>query len=540
MKEQSTTKGFAVLSLAGIIVKIISLAYVPFLIKAIGKEGYGVYAAAYEIFTLMYVVTNSGMQTAISKQVSELIALDNPKDALKTFKLARSILLLTGFAVAMIMIIFAKPFAVMTDNNDAVIAIMSLAPAIMITSVLAAYKGYFQGRSIMTPTAISQIIEQLLNVPVSLLFAYVLYKQGVEYGAAGGTIGTTIGALAACIFLIYVYKKNRIKIHRSNNEESEVKVVRHSNKELVKRLFKYGIPITLSSGLQYFGSVIDMAVVKNRLKVAGFLLDSERNIKFASLSQYRTLINVPLTIIAALSSAVIPAISRAVVLKDKKEMKEKITFAFKTSYMVSIPCAVGLAVLSKSIYDFIYIGDSSGYELMMYGSIAIVFMSIVQIQTVILQCVNKLYAVLLSLAIGIGAKLLSNYFLIAMPSVNINGAIIGTILSYLIPMIINHRIMQNSLKIRIGIISTAIKPFISAALMGVVVYICNANLSWIFSIMGNGYLMRAIPTLTSVFIGVVVYTYGLVLTGGITRKDLNSFSPRIVKIMPKGLKRRLR
>lgn len=283
-----------------------------------------------------------------------------------------------------------------------------------------------------------------------------------------------------------------------------------------------------------------MAVVKNRLKVAGFLLDSERNIKFASLSQYRTLINVPLTIIAALSSAVIPAISRAVVLKDKKEMKEKITFAFKTSYMVSIPCAVGLAVLSKSIYDFIYIGDSSGYELMMYGSIAIVFMSIVQIQTVILQCVNKLYAVLLSLAIGIGAKLLSNYFLIAMPSVNINGAIIGTILSYLIPMIINHRIMQNSLKIRIGIISTAIKPFISAALMGVVVYICNANLSWIFSIMGNGYLMRAIPTLTSVFIGVVVYTYGLVLTGGITRKDLNSFSPRIVKIMPKGLKRRLR
>ena len=532
MKEQSTTKGFAVLSLAGIIVKIISLAYVPFLIKAIGKEGYGVYAAAYEIFTLMYVMTNSGMQTAISKQVSELIALDNPKDALKTFKLARSILLITGFVVAMIMIIFAKPFAVMTDNNDAVIAIMSLAPAIMITSVLGAYRGYFQGRSIMTPTAISQIIEQLLNVPLSLLFAYILYKQGVQYGAAGGTIGTTIGALAACIFLIYIYKKNR--------EESEARVVRHSNKELVKRLFKYGIPITLSSGLQYFGSVIDMAVVKNRLKVAGFLLDSERNIKFASLSQYRTLINVPLTIIAALSSAVIPAISRAVVLKDKKEMKEKITFAFKTSYMVSIPCAVGLAVLSKSIYDFIYIGDSSGYELMMYGSIAIVFMSIVQIQTVILQCVNKLYAVLLSLAIGIGAKLLSNYFLIAMPSVNINGAIIGTILSYIIPMIINHKIMQKSLKIRIGIISTAIKPFISAALMGIVVYICRINLGWIFAFIGEGYLMRAIPTLISVFIGIIVYAYGLVLTGGITKKDLNSFSPRIVKAMPKSLKKRLR
>lgn len=540
MKEQSTTKGFAVLSLAGVIVKIISLAYVPFLMKAIGKEGYGIYAAAYEIFSLMYVMTNSGMQTAISKQVSELIALDNPKDALKTFKLARSILLLVGFAVTMIMIIFAKPFAAMTDNNDAIIAIISLAPAIMITTVLAAYRGYFQGRSIMTPTAISQIIEQLLNVPVSLLFAYVLYNKGTKYGAAGGTIGTSVGALAACIFLIYIYRKNKIKIRRNRNEEPRVKVVRHSNKELVKRLFKYGIPITLSSGLQYFGSVIDMAVVKNRLKVAGFLLDSERNIKFASLSQYRTLINVPLTIIAALSSAVIPAISRSVVLKEKKEMKEKITFAFKTSYMVSIPCAVGLAVLSKSIYDFIYIGDSSGYELMMYGSIAIVFMSIVQIQTVILQCVNKLYAVLLSLAIGIGAKLLSNYFLIAMPSVNINGAIIGTILSYMIPMLINHRIMQKSLKIKIGIISTAIKPFVSSVLMGIAVYICNLSLSWIFGLIGNGYVMRAIPTLISIFVGVVVYAYGLVITGGITKGDLNSFSPRIVRVMPRALKKRLR
>ncbi len=537
MKEQSTTKGFAVLSLAGIIVKVISLAYVPLLMKTIGKEGYGIYAAAYEVFSLMYVMTNTGMQTAISKQVSELIALDNPKDALKTFKLARSILLIMGCTIALIMIIAVEPFAALTDNNEAVIAIIALSPAIVVTSVLAAYRGYFQGRSIMTPIAISQIIEQLLNVPLSILFAYLLLNYGVSYGAAGGTVGTVIGAIVACIFLIYIYKRNRIKIGKNYKEEG---IKRHSNKELISRLFKYGIPITLSSGLQYIGSVIDMAVVKDRLKDAGFALASERNIKFATLSQYRTLLNVPLTLIAALSSAVIPAISRAAVLKDKKAMKEKITFAFKTSYMISIPCAVGLAVLSKSIYDFIYLGDSSGYELMLYGSVAIVFMSIVQIQTIILQCVNKLYAVLLSLSVGIGAKLIANYVLVGMPNVNINGAVIGTILSSFIPMIINHRIMEKSLKIRIGIISSAIKPLISAVFMGVVVYVVNINLTWLVGFLGTSYVVRIIPTLISIFVGIAVYGYGLVLTGGITKKDMESFSPRIVKLLPKAFRRRLR
>lgn len=536
MKEQSTTKGFAVLSIAGMMVKILSLLYVPLLLFIIGDEGYGIYAAAYDIFSLVYVMTSSGMQVAISKQVSELIALNNPKDAIKTFKLARFMLMIMGFLAAVIVLIFASRIANSTGNSKSYYAIIALTPAMVVTSVLAAYRGYFQGLSIMTPTAVSQIIEQITNIIFSLVFAYIMMKQSVDLGAAGGTIGTAIGALIAAYYLSKLYKKSKATkiIH---NEES-ITVKRLSNKTLLKRLFKYGFPITLSSGMQYLGAVIDLTIVKKRLEVAGIYLVKDRNIKYSILSKYRTLLYVPLTIIAALSSALLPAISRAMVLKNKKEVKEKIDFALKISYIVSIPSAVGLAVLSKEIYRLIKYG--AGYEIMTYGAIVVVFMAIVQIQTTILQSINKLYIVIVSLGIGIIAKLVANYYLVAIPSLNINGAVIGSLLCFLIPMIINNIALNSALKVRISLIKVAIKPTVSAVLMAIVIKVLSVNFGVILKFVGDTYILSSIFTIISITIGMVVYLYGLVLTGGITKKDMNALPNKITKLIPRFISNRLR
>lgn len=536
MKEQSTTKGFAILSLAGMIVKVLSLLYVPLLLAIIGDAGHGIYSAAYDIFSLVYVMTNAGMQVAIAKQVSELMALNNHKDAVKTFKIARALLLLMGMAAALIIIIFAAPIANSTKNVRAYYAIIALSPAILVTSVLAAYRGYFQGLSVMTPTAVSQIIEQIANIGFSLMFAYILMKYGVEFGAAGGTIGTTIGALIAGVYLIRMYNKSRsIKISKS---VTNVPVKRLSNKQIVKRLFKYGVPITLSSGMQYLGAVIDLSIVQGRLEVAGFVDPDIRNAKYSILSRYRTLIYVPLTIIAALSSAVLPAIARAVVLNDKKAVKEKIDFALKISYIVSIPSAVGLAVLSKQIYRLIKYG--SGHEIMTYGAIVVVFMAIVQIQTTILQSINKLYMVLFSLGIGILAKLVSNYYLVAIPNININGAVLGGILCFFVPMIINNIALRKALKIRISLIKHAIKPTVASILMGVVIYVLNVNFTMLAKLLGNGYVITAVFTLISILVGMIVYLYGLVLTGGITKKDMDTLPKKATSLMPRFIIGRLR
>lgn len=533
MKEQSTTKGFAILSFAGIMAKVISLVYVPLLINILGDEGYGIYTSVCNIFVLAYVITNTGMQTAISKQVSELIALNNHKDAVKTFKIARSILFASGMFICMIILQFSVPIARITQNEKGLLALITLAPAIVVTSILAAYRGYFQGRSIMTPTAVSQVIEQLFNAIFTVLFAAMLVSRGGGYGAAGGTIGTVLSGLVAAIYLTWMYRKSRtIKIPKS------VDVVgpkRLGNGEIVRRLFKYGVPITLSATLQNLGATIDMIVVKYRLGVS----IEQANINYALLSKYTTLVGVPLALIAALCAAIIPSISRAVVVKDRKTIKEKIGFAFKMSYLVSIPSAVGLGILSKPIYELIL--KTTGYDMMQIGAMALIFMSIVQIQTIILQCMNKLYLVLMSLGTGIIIKIITNYILVAIPGIGIRGAIIGTTLSSLIPMIINNIIMKRTLKMNVGLLKYAIKPTLASMLMAAAVIlsrvICVSILTLISS---NKLFSNALPTLISIFVGMIVYGYGMILTGGVTRKDVLSVSPKIERIMPGFMRRKLR
>lgn len=529
MKKQSTTKGFAVLSMATLIVKLLSLLYIPLLIRIIGNEGYGIYAAAYDVFIFIYALTNSGMQTSISKQVAELLAVHNSRDALKTFKISLAILSAMGVGMTVLLIIFTRPIAIYTGNPQSYSAIIFLAPAVVLTSILSSFRGYFQGMSLMTPTAISQIVEHIINVIVSLIFAKILFTSlGVSFGAAGGTLGTVFGALIAGIYLMYIYRKLKSIRHKS----SPIKQVSEglSNKRIVKNLFKYGIPITLCSGLQYLGGLIDLAIIKNRLFLAGFD-EKNGNIQYGLLCQYKSLINIPIAIISALCVSIIPSLSKAVVLGDRTAIKNKINFSFKITFIISIPCSIGFSVLSDGIYRILY-GNTYGHELLMYGSMLVILMSIVQIQTIILQCTNKLYPVLLSLSLGITCKLILNYTLVANPKLNIFGAVIGNLVCFAIPMIINNIIIKKALNVYTDLAKQSLKPIISALIMGLVVKLINIPLHYVFYSLGSGYLLSIIPDIISILIGAIIYGYIMILIGGITKEDLNVLPVKITKLTP--------
>lgn len=537
MREQSTNKGFAILSAAGMIVKVISVLYIPFLMNIIGDEGYGIYYGAYNIYTFIYVLTNSGIPVAISKLVSELMAVENYHDAVKSFKIARAILIVLGFIMASIMFLFAHGIARVTGFEKSYYAILALSPTVFITSLLSAYRGYFQGRSNMTPTAVSQIIEQIANTILSLFFAYYFMKvQGVELGCAGGTIGTSIGALLAVIYLIYVYNKNKIiKVPKGYNEKD---IHRFTNKQLVRKILIYGIPITLCIGLQYAGNLVDMFNIKDRLLFAGFT-DKVSNIKYGILGKYNTLINVPITLISALAAAVLPSISGAAALRDKILIEENTNNAFHFCFLVAMPSAVGLAVLSRPIFRFLFPQYIDGYTLMSFGSIVLVLMSVVQIQTTILQGLGKLYTVTLYLILGIVSKVLINYILVGITSINILGAVVGNFFCFLIPLILNNILIKKSLKINVRLIKLALKPFLASIIMGIVALATYNFTYYITKFVIRDYISNAFALLISVVISALVYFYFLVVQGDITKKDLESISPKILKIIPNRLTKKM-
>lgn len=538
MKEQSITKGFAILSIASIVAKVLSLVYVPILTSIIGDVGMGIYGKTYDIFVFIYALTNVGLQTAISKHVSELNAVGNYRDALRSFKISRAFLLVVGTLFTIGLMLSANFLARISQTPEMVYPIIFLAPTIMITTVLVTYKGYFQGRSQATPIAIATIIEQVVNVGLSLGAAYFLIKISVSLGVAGGTLGTSFGALIAVIYLMYIYNIYGIEKEARKKQNPDVKRLR--GKEIARTLFKYGLPITLSTGLQNLGNIIDMLTVSNRLVGAAGFSQSQANAFYGYYAtRYKTLFNVPMVFITSLGYMSLPAISKAYVLKDKKEIKSKIDFSMRVTYLVSIPSAVGLALLSENIYNYIF-PDSKGYMMMVIGAAIIPLMGIVLMQNVILQSVSQFYYVLFTLALSIVVKFALNMTLVANPKINIYGAVVAGMVAFTISMVLNHFRMRKTLKMKISIFKYAIKPILASAYMGVGIYIMKFILSLFIDLNKISTLIGIPLLLVIVALGGFMYFHAIIVLGGITKSDIEEVSPKLLKLMPRFLKKNIK
>lgn len=535
MEERSANKGFLILSIAGIASKIISVFYIPFLQRILGLSGYGIYQNCYEVFLFAYAITNLGTQPAIAKVVAELTALGRHEDAIRTLKVSRTLLALVGGIISIILIMFAFPIGNLIENPEASYGIMLLAPSIFVTSILSSYRGYFQGKNSMNAIAVSQVIEQIINILVSLTCAFLLVKISIAYGSAGGTIGTSVGALVACLYMVYVYDKKKFEEEAFESQDNKKRV---RNKVIIRKLIRYGLPITLTAGLQNFGSLVDMVNVNSRLAYAGFTLSKSQEL-YGVLGRYKTLLSVPLIIVTALGTTVLPAIAASMALKNRKDVRKKTSFAFRVTFIVTIPAAIGLSCLASEVFELLY-GTSQGYELMMIGSIVLVIQAIVQIQTTILQSMNKLYFVLFTFSIGILAKIIANYILVGIPSINILGVVAGNFLWFLIPMILNQIALNKTLKVKVPFIKNMIKPLISSLAMAGIIFILKNPANIILSITNGGKVLSGIITIIMTSIGAFVYLYIMILIGGVNKEDLDSISGRIYKILPRFLRKIMR
>ena len=531
----SSNRGFLILSIAGLLTKVISVFYIPLLQRIIGLDGYGIYQNCYEVFLFVYAVTNLGTQPAIAKVVAELTALEKPNDAVRTLKIARTILALVGAVLTLLLMICAFPIGRLIGNPAASYGILMLAPSIFVTSLLSSYRGYFQGRNSMTAIAVSQVLEQVINILISLTCAFFLVKISVEYGSAGGTIGTSIGALIACLYMVYIYSVRKFE---EDSLEAQGGNKRVRTKHIIKKLIKYGLPITLSAGLQNFGSLVDMVNVNARLAAAGFNLQQSQ-VLYGVLGRYKTLLSVPLIVVTALGTTVLPAVAAAMALKDKKEIRRKTTFAYRLTFLITIPAAVGLSALGKEVFELLY-GTDQGFNLMVTGSVVLVLMAIVQIQTVVLQSMNKLYFVLGTFGIGIVAKIIANFILVGIPEINILGVVAGNFLWFAIPMLLNQRALRKVLRVKIPLFRNLTKPLIASGLMALAIYGMKQPIGIIIQITNGGIVLRGITTLFIIGIGSFVYLYSIILFGGIKKGDIDSISPRIFRMLPRFLRIKLK
>ncbi len=541
MENKAVGRSFLILSISGIVIKLLSAAYIPLLTVAIGTDGIGVYNASYSVFIFILAITSMGAQPAVMKVVAELNALGRKEDALRAMRIARKYLTIIGVIVASIYLMLIDPISKVMGWEQSALSMKFLAPTIVLTCVLASYRGYLQGIEEMKTLGISQVLEQFVNVVLSLLFAFLLIDISVEWGSAGGTVGTTVGAAVAIVFIIYMHQKlldSQEEMLDEEETEEKPQILRNiSDKRIVKRLLKYGIPIVLVAGMQNAGGLVDTAIVKNRLLSTG-ISEVTANSMYGILNFYNTLLYVPLSIVTALSAAIFPKIIQAFVGKDRKELKRQIRYSLRLTYLITIPAAAGLAILSKEIYLAIF-NVRDGYQLLMYGSVVLVLMSITTIQNTIFQGVNRMYLVLGTASLGILIRMIIDYILVGIEGINILGVMVASFFTFLVPLIINHKRLRKMFRIKIPIIREAVKPTISSVAMMLVINICKGPMDRMINIFQWGRMAVAVQVGICIIIGGLTYLITMVFIGGLKKRDLDMISPRLYTILPRFLRKRM-
>lgn len=528
IKEQSLGRGFVVLSAANIAVKVMSLLFVPILTNLLGgkEAGYSVYNSAYQVFAFVYVLTTAGFPTAISKLVTELTSVGNRKQALQSFKMARTFMVIIGIVLSVIMFAFAKPIAALMNNEESWLGVATLAPTVLICSLLSAYRGYLQGLKNMTPTAVSQVVEQFVHVIVSIVLVLCLRSKGIVWAVAGATIGTTIGAAVALLVVIKYYKETSQdqKVFYAGEDLRNVK--RLPNSKLVALLVYYSVPITLNSAIQNGGNLIDTSIMKGRLLAAGFSEHSSKTLH-GMMGITRSIINVPAALITALCISLLPVMAGLYAQKKYGEAQQKADYAIKLCYIVAIPMAVAMCVFAEPLYVMMALGN--GYKILAFMSFSVILMGIVHLQSSVMQSVNALFPAMITMLIGVVVKAILNFVLISFPSINIYGAIIATYISYIIPLVLNHMCLVKKRHIRLKLLSSALIPFLCSGLMLVGAVPVYMLMHWLLGNIFSTYFTETFALIFAAVVGVVVYAFSMKKTGGMDSEDFALILPAKIR-----------
>jgi len=542
VEKQSNVKGFTILSAASIINKLLGILYVPVLTLILGNVGNGIYNAGYTVYTMVFVVTNSGIPVAISKLISEQIASSRYDVSYKTLKISGTLLISFGVLTSLITAVFAKQFSYWLGYPESYMTILALSPTMLFTAVSCTFRGYFQGRSNMVPTSISQVIEQAVNSVLTILFAWLMYKYGVNYAmakgitdealirleavkfaAAGGTVGTSLGALASALYLIRTFSKNKADILSELVKSVKSRKLLYSTKYIVKKIFEYSIPITLGSVAIYSANLIDLKFTKSRL-IAGGFSDVEATALYGIFStQYLKVLFIPITLATALATTIVPSISAAAAVNDRILLGRRIAKSMKMILMIAIPSAAGMTVLAKPIVNILFPTSPDGWDLLMIGAWTLILISVVSIQTAILQGIGKTYIPTIHMVLGLVLKLFINYNLVSIRAVNIKGAVAGSAACYLFAFFTNYRSIKKLTGVRLNVKKLFNRPLSVSIIMGVLVLFVYKGFELITGWFVDSVLLQSlICGGIAMVTGVAAYYLLMIAVKGITADDIRN------------------
>ncbi|MDE7432274.1 MAG: polysaccharide biosynthesis protein [Lachnospiraceae bacterium] len=503
-----------ILAVAGILVRVIGLVYRIPMLNIIGDEAYGIYSAAYNVYNIMLVLSSYGLPMAVSKLVSDRLAKKRYRDAKKIFLSSMTVAVCTGgFAACLTFFgagIIEKHFY--SGYEGIALPLRVLAPTIFIVSLLGVLRGFYQGQGTTIPTAISQLLEQIVNAVVSILAGYILihsFKESAQisgYGAAGGTMGTAFGALMALVFLVFLYLIYRPSFNKKLKRDTYS--VDEPYSDILKVIIMTMIPIILGQTFYQISATIDDIMFGKIMLKIGMTSSEIKKAIGNYNSSYVILTGVVMGIASAMSASMLPSIAASKARMEYEEISEKISATIKTNMFVAIPSFVGLTILGKPIVQLLFAKFDSvqGGMMLKIGGIAVIFYTISTVTSSALQGIDKMRLPVIHSSISLVFHIILVFVLLKFTNLGIYAIVIGSTTFPVVVMILNLVSLNRYVGYTQEIIQTFFVPFVCAVIMGIVavltfnlfimlsnsnfIAVCSALLFAAVSYFGSMYICR--------------------------------------------------
>lgn len=573
MSKSSNKNGFiiqaGILAAAGIICRIIGLLYRSPLAAVIGDEGNGYYQAAYNIYTMILLISSYSIPSAISKVIAQKLATHEYRNAHRVFTCAIYYVLIVG-GLASLVLFFGAGFL---TRGPAVQVVRVFAPTVFLYGLLGVLRGYFQAHRSMVQTSVSQIIEQILNAVVSIGAAYLLIilmlsttdkyvinddhsvslgstvvqemaeeltdENGIVayvlsdeqqawntkhalYGAIGSALGTGSGVLIALLFMWAVYLLNKGTIYRRIERD------RHPVEEygeIIKTITGVIIPFILSTAIYNLTTVVNQTVYTYIAAEKKNMENTEISTRYGIFSGKAVVISkIPIAISTAIASAILPTVSALAGSGDMKGARRKTAQAVKTTMFIAIPATVGIAVLARPITWLLFPQKASidmASRLLMLLAVSIILYSLSTLTNSILQGIGQVRVPVKNAAVALVIQTAITALLLLFTGLDMYALVIAEIVYSGMMCFLNQRSIRRYMHYRQEIFKTFIVPFVASVFMGLAAYGTYAGFH---ALMGGGEypgrMQNAIALIPAILVGCVVYFVLEILFGGISEKEL--------------------
>ena len=505
-KKETFMQGVVTLMFSQVLIKLLGLVYTLYLTnrEGFGDQGNGIVSASYQIYAMLLTISSIGVPNAISKLVSERIAVGDHRGAYRIFKIAFATFAVIGLVGSLMLFLGAHTIAYYWLQIPAAeMTLVALSPAIFFVAISSVMRGYFNARQNIKATARSQSIEQIFKTALTVIIVEIVaIISGVstEWMAAGATLATTLATFAGFGYLYMYFKVQRKEIAREIKQTVNYKYERV--KTIIKKILIVSIPIALTAIMSSLNKNIDSFTVVRSLKE--FMPEDMAIAQYGILGgKVDTLTSLPLSINVAFSTALVPAISAAKAKKDKATITKKTSFSLLVSMLIGLPCTVGMFIFAGPILNLLFPNASSGAVVLQISSLTILFTILDQTINGALQGYGKLTIPAIALGCGVIVKLICNLILVPIPSIGVNGAAIGSVACHLVAFTIVMTALRRNIKLNLTASKFVVKPVIATAIMGICSYFIYES---ILSSVG-----MKIATIIAILAAILIYAIAVIV-----------------------------